>query len=125
MSELLQIGHIFWYFLSSVKFSVYFGPGHQIILKTDLRKSQICPIWGQSDQIWMPNSTSLVRYRYVLVVGAQIIPASLSLAPNSVNRRELTFLVNIHVYLYCYSNYVRAGSQLGQIGFKLDKSGAL
>ena len=28
--------------------------------ETDLKKSQICPIWGQSDPIWMPNLTSLL-----------------------------------------------------------------
>ena len=27
--------------------------------ETDLKKSQISPIWGQSDPIWVPNSTSL------------------------------------------------------------------
>ena len=27
--------------------------------ETDLKKSQICPIWGQSDPIWMPNLTFL------------------------------------------------------------------
>ena len=39
----------------------------QIVLKcapkrteTDLKKSQICPIWGQSDPIWMPNLRSLI-----------------------------------------------------------------
>ena len=26
--------------------------------ETDLKKSQICPIWDQSDLIWMPNLTS-------------------------------------------------------------------
>ena len=26
---------------------------------TDLKKSQICPIWGQGDPIWMPNLPSL------------------------------------------------------------------
>ena len=31
--------------------------------ETDLKKSQICPIWGQSDTIWMPNLTSLVTPR--------------------------------------------------------------
>ena len=25
--------------------------------ETDLKKSQICPIWGQSDPIWMPHLT--------------------------------------------------------------------
>ena len=29
--------------------------------ETDLKKSQICPIWGQSDVIWMPNLTSLLQ----------------------------------------------------------------
>ena len=29
--------------------------------ETDLKKSQICPIWGQSDPIWTPNLTTLHR----------------------------------------------------------------
>ena len=28
--------------------------------ETDLKKSQICPIWGQSDPIWMQNWRSLL-----------------------------------------------------------------
>ena len=31
--------------------------------ETDLKKSQIFPIWGQSDPIWMPNSKSLTQTR--------------------------------------------------------------
>ena len=27
--------------------------------ETDLKKSQICPIWGQSDPFWMTNLTSI------------------------------------------------------------------
>ena len=27
--------------------------------ETDLKKPQICPIWGQSDPIWIPKLTSL------------------------------------------------------------------
>ena len=29
--------------------------------ETDLKKSQICPIWGQSETIWMQNLPSLAR----------------------------------------------------------------
>ena len=29
--------------------------------ETDLKKSKICPIGGQSDRIWMQNLTSLVK----------------------------------------------------------------
>ena len=34
--------------------------------ETDLKKSQICPIWGHSDPIWKANLTSLV-YKAKLV----------------------------------------------------------
>ena len=34
--------------------------------QTDLKKSQICPIWGQSDPIWMPNLTSMLTITFVL-----------------------------------------------------------
>ena len=30
--------------------------------KSDLKKIQICPIWGQSDPIWMPILTSFLEY---------------------------------------------------------------
>ena len=30
--------------------------------ETDLKNSQICPMWGQSDLILMPNLTSLMQY---------------------------------------------------------------
>ena len=33
--------------------------------KTDFKNSQICPIWGQSDPIWMPNLTSLFVWALV------------------------------------------------------------
>ena len=28
--------------------------------ETDLKMSQICPIWGQSEPFWIPNLTSVV-----------------------------------------------------------------
>ena len=31
---------------------VYFGALWQNVLKSDLKKSRICPIWGQSDPLW-------------------------------------------------------------------------
>ena len=31
--------------------------------ENDLKKSHICPIWGQSDPIWMANLTSVVNIR--------------------------------------------------------------
>ena len=36
-----------------------FWIGEPTCTETDLKKSHICPIWGQSDPIWMPNLTSL------------------------------------------------------------------
>ena len=35
------------------------GLGEPKSTETDLKKSQICPILGQSEQIWMPNFKSL------------------------------------------------------------------
>ena len=35
--------------------------GEEKCSETDLEKSQICPIWGQSDPIWMANLTSVVE----------------------------------------------------------------
>ena len=43
-----QMGEI-WDFLRSV--SVHFGAGRQTVLKSDVKKSRICPIWHQSDLI--------------------------------------------------------------------------
>ena len=42
-----------WDFLRSV--SVHFESLFKISFSTDLKKSQICPIWGQSAPIWMAN----------------------------------------------------------------------
>ena len=33
--------------------------------ETDLKMSEICPIWSQSDPIWMPNLTYLVLWWFV------------------------------------------------------------
>ena len=38
---------------------VHFHLGEQKCSETDIKKSQVCPIWGQSDTIWMLNLTSL------------------------------------------------------------------
>ena len=45
--RLAQIGQI-WDFLRSV--SVHFGSASQNVLKSDLKKSQICPIWANLTQ---------------------------------------------------------------------------
>ena len=46
-------------------------------LRTDLKKSHICPIWGQSDPIWVTNLTSLLastrrdqrnRWKYIISI---------------------------------------------------------
>ena len=37
-----------------------FWLGEPKCTETDLKKSQICPIWGQSDQIWKSNLTYLI-----------------------------------------------------------------
>ena len=37
-----------------------FWLGEPKCTETDLKKSQICPIWGQSDPIWIPNLTPLI-----------------------------------------------------------------
>ena len=36
----------------SDQISVHFGAGCQNVLKSDLKKSRICPIWGHFDQFW-------------------------------------------------------------------------
>ena len=46
-----------WVFLRSVWL------GKPKCTETDLKKSQICPIWGQSDPIRMPHLTSLTEYK--------------------------------------------------------------
>ena len=61
-SDWPQMGQI-WDFLRSV--SVHFDSARQKLLKLILIKSQICPIWGQSDPIWMPNLTSRIPGRLV------------------------------------------------------------
>ena len=43
--------------LFKISFST-FWLGEPKCTETDLKKSQICPIRGQSDPIWMPNCTS-------------------------------------------------------------------
>ena len=53
-SDWHQMGQIMD-FLRSV--SVHFGSS-QNKLKLIIKKSQICPIWGHSDPIWMPNLIS-------------------------------------------------------------------
>ena len=40
--------------LFKITFST-FWLGEPKCTETDLKKSQISPIWGQSDPIWMPN----------------------------------------------------------------------
>ena len=45
--------------------------------ETDLKKSQICPIWGQSDPIRMANLPSLVPTR---VVGVVLIDSAVDIA---------------------------------------------
>ena len=40
----------------SHQISVQFGSASQIVLKSDLRKSRICPICGQSDHLWARKS---------------------------------------------------------------------
>ena len=41
--------------------------------ETDLKKSHICPIWGQSDPLWMQNWTSLVATHLKVSTG-QVVP---------------------------------------------------
>ena len=45
--------------LFKISFST-FWLGEPKCTETDLKKTQICPIWGQSDPIWMANLSSLV-----------------------------------------------------------------
>ena len=53
--------------------SVHFGLPSQNVLKSDLKKSQICPIWGQSDVLYAqifshwfrPHTFSVVFYELV------------------------------------------------------------
>ena len=40
------------------EFRYVFGLTCQNVLNLIFFKSQMCPIWGQSGTIWMPNSTS-------------------------------------------------------------------
>ena len=44
-----QMGQIRCFFISD--FSA-FGAGAPNALKSDLKKTRICPIWGQSDPLW-------------------------------------------------------------------------
>ena len=37
----------------SDQISVHFGAQRQNVLKSDLKKSRICPIWGHSDPFWV------------------------------------------------------------------------
>ena len=46
--------------LFKISFSTFWRPASKCT-ETDLKKSQICPIWGQSDPIWMPNLPSLAQ----------------------------------------------------------------
>ena len=46
--------------LFKISFST-FWLGEPKCTETDLKKSQNCPIWGQSDSIWMTNLPSLQR----------------------------------------------------------------
>ena len=39
-----------------------FGAGAPNALKSDLKKPRICPIWGQSDQIWSQTYHPCFRY---------------------------------------------------------------
>ena len=52
--------------------SVHFGSPSQNVLKYDLEKSQICPRWGQYDQIWIPNLTPLKQTLSSWRLGGQI-----------------------------------------------------
>ena len=50
--------------IRDVKFRIQIGSDWTLGAKcteADLKKSQICPILGQSDSIWMPNLTTLVN----------------------------------------------------------------
>ena len=38
--------------LSKIQISVLFCSPGKNLLKSDLKKSRICPIWGQSDPLW-------------------------------------------------------------------------
>ena len=46
--------------------------------ENDLKKSHICPIWGQSDPVWMPNLTPLCQMNFYKILGQRsvVIPQS-------------------------------------------------
>jgi len=77
-----------WDFLRSVFFQ-----------KTDLKKSQICPIWGQSDAVWW--QPDIRDWKLNILNSYHVSPALLSR----------------------YHRAVRCGFGLGQIGTMCDKSG--
>ena len=54
-----------WDFLISV-FSLF--------LLSDLKKSQICPIWDQSDPILLPNLTSLLHTSHLYSRDVRVVP---------------------------------------------------
>ena len=83
--------------------------------ESDLKKSQICPIWGQSDSIWMPNLTWLIissrterrgvkRYHFGIIMRnshtirqLHKIRLSIMISNNLLCMCSCTYL---HIYIY-------------------------
>ena len=71
--------------------------------ETDLKKSQICPIWGQSDPIWMPKSKNVLK----------LILKSLRFIPFRANRTQF----GCRIWPPCLSGGVMTSQVVSGVGW--------
>ena len=89
-----------------VNFGIQIGPdwpqmGVPKCTETDLKKSQICPIWRQSNPIWMSNLTSLIQthvYCHELFSGGYIV-SKLHHTTNGNGKRDILLAFFLQVKL--------------------------
>ena len=76
------------------------GSPSQNILNSDLKKSKICPIWGQSNPIWTGESppTYLLRIKFLARPHTSDLPVDRSV---EIRRKSLLLCVSGHWWPPC------------------------